>query len=248
MIVSYDMKTSFGANNKELLIPVDPEGGQYGATGLIGASDSSSATGTSDSSSATGLSGSSDSSGATGLTGSSGTSGATGSSGTSGATGSSYDHEESSLMRSPELNGNVQSTRYVKFFTLVVVVAALLGSTMYLTSSIRGNLSRRLSMDKESYPDATKTIDVGPHTTIKDIIDQLLWGPSPPEDESNDHEKDHCKPKPTPQPTLMPNIRSNPLPTYTMKPYGIFTPNSILTILYCLLIVNVKFIISSKLP
>jgi hypothetical protein len=145
-MISYDMETSYGANNKELLVPVDPEAGQYGATGLSGASDSSSATGTSDYSSATGLTGSCDSSGATGLTGSSGTSGATsltGSSGTSGATSSSYDHEESSLMQSPELNGNVQSTRYVKFFTLVVVVAALLGSTMYLTSSIRGNPSRQ---------------------------------------------------------------------------------------------------------
>jgi hypothetical protein len=152
VIVSDDMKTSFGSNNEELLIPVDAEAGHYG-------------------------------------------------------------HEESSLMRSPELNGNVRSTRYLKFFTLVVVVAALFGSTMYLSSSTRVNLSRRLSMDKESYPDATKTINVGPLTTIKDIIDQLLWGPSPPEDD-----------------------------------HGIFTPNSILIILYYLLIVNVKFIIPLKLP
>jgi hypothetical protein len=236
------MKTGYGANNKELLIPVDPEAGQNGATGLTGASDSSGATDASDSSGATGLTGASDSSSATGLTGSSGASGATGSSGTSSATGSSYNHEESSLMRSPELNGNVQSTRYVKFFTLVVVVAALLGSTMYHTSSIRGNLSRRLSMDKESYPDATKTVNVVPHTTIKDIFDQLLWGPSPPEGQSNDYEKDHWKLKPTP------NIRSNLLTTHTMKPYGIFSLNSILINLYCLLIVNVKFIISLKLP
>jgi hypothetical protein len=145
-----------------------------------------------------------------------------------------YDHEESSLMRSPELDGNVQSTRFVKFFTLVVVVAALLGSTMYLSSSIRDNLSRRLSMDEESHSGATKPVNVGPNTTIKDIIDQLLWGPSPPKDQSNDHEENHRKPKPTPQPT--------------MKSYGIFTLNSILIILYCLLIVNVKLIISLKLP
>jgi hypothetical protein len=159
------MKTIYEANKKGLLIPVDPEAGQYGATGLTGASDSSGATGAtgaSDSSGATGATGASDSSGATGASDSSGATGATGSSGTSGATGSSHGHEESSLMRSPELNGNVQSTRYVKFFTLIVVVASLLGSTMYLTSSTRGNVSRRLSMDKESYPDATKTVDVGP--------------------------------------------------------------------------------------
>jgi hypothetical protein len=55
------------------------------------------------------------------------------------AEASRYGHEDSSLMQSPELNGNVKSTRYVKFFTLVVVLAALLGSTMYLSSSIREN-------------------------------------------------------------------------------------------------------------
>jgi hypothetical protein len=128
------MKTSYGAYNDEvLLIPVDPEADQYGAT-ATGASDSSAATGASDSSDAIGATGSSD---------------------TSGATGSSYGHEESSLMRFPELNGYVQSTRYVKFFTLVAVVAALLGSIMYLTSSVRGNFSKRPSMDKESYSDAS---------------------------------------------------------------------------------------------
>jgi hypothetical protein len=132
------MKTSYGANDEELLLPVDAEADQYG-------------------------------------------------------------HEESSLMRSPELNGNGRSTRFVKFFTLVVVVAALLGSTMYLSSSIRGNVSRRLSIDY-SNSDATKPVNVGPNTTIKDIIDQLLWGPSPPKYQY-------------PQPTMSPNIRSNPLPT-----------------------------------
>jgi hypothetical protein len=101
------MKSSYGANDEELLIPVDPKAGQYGATDLTRASDSSGATGTSDSSVATGLTGASNFSGATGLTGSIGTSSATGSSGTFGAT------EESSLMQSPELNGNFQSTRYV---------------------------------------------------------------------------------------------------------------------------------------
>jgi hypothetical protein len=99
-------------------------------------------------------------------------------------------HEESSVMRSPELSGNVQSTRYMKFLTIVVVVAALFGSTMYLSSSTRENISRRLSKHEESNSDAVKTVktvNIGPHTTIKDIIDQLLFGPSPPKDQSNDH-------------------------------------------------------------
>jgi hypothetical protein len=151
-------------------------------------------------------------------------------------------------MRSPDLNGNVQSTRYVKFITLVIVVAAPLGSTMYLSSSIRDNLSRRLSMNEESYSGATKPVNVGPNTTIKDNMDQLLWGPSPPKDQSNDYEENHRKPKLTPQPTMTPNIRSIPLPTHTMMPYGIFTLNSIFIIFDCLLIVNVKLIISLKLP
>jgi hypothetical protein len=76
-------------------------------------------------------------------------------------------------------------------------------------------LPKQLMSPKQliSYPDATKTVYVGSHTSIEGIINQLLWGPSPLEDQSNDHEKDHCKPKPTPQPTRTPNIRSNPLPT-----------------------------------
>jgi hypothetical protein len=63
-----------------------------------------------------------------------------------------------------------------------------------------------------------KSVNIGPNTTIKDIIDQLLWGPSPPKDQSNDHEENHRKPKPKPQPTMTPNIRSNPPPTHTVKP------------------------------
>jgi hypothetical protein len=135
VIFSYDIKASYGA--------VDPEADQYGASGVTGASDSSGKTG---------ATGASDSSGATGASYSSGATGTTDASDSSGATGSSYGHEESSLMRSPELIGNVQSTRYLKFFTLVVVVAALLGSTMYLTSSIRG---KRPSMEEESSSDVS---------------------------------------------------------------------------------------------
>jgi hypothetical protein len=102
-----------------------------------------------------------------------------------------YCHEESGLMRSPELNGNVQSTRYVKFLFFVVVVTALLGSTMYFSSSIRVNLSRQLSLDEELNYEASEKINIGPYTTIRDIIDQLLWGSSynsyPSIDPSNNH-------------------------------------------------------------
>jgi hypothetical protein len=92
-------------------------------------------------------------------------------------------------------------------------------------------------MNEESGSDATKLVNVGPNTTIRDIIGQLLWVPSPPEDQSNDHKENHRKPKPTPQPTM-----TNKIPTTTST--GIFTLNSILIILDFLLIVNVKFIIS----
>jgi hypothetical protein len=122
------MKTNYGGNDKELLIPVDAEAGHYG-------------------------------------------------------------HEESSLMQSPELNGNVQSIRYVKFFTLVVVVATLLGSTMYLSSCIREN-------------------------TASFFI----------------------YPKAVPLKTVLPPLT------------GIFTLNSTLIVLDCLLIVNINFFMSLRLP
>jgi hypothetical protein len=73
-----------------------------------------------------------------------------------------YDHEEFTFMRSAKLNEIVRSTRYVKFCTFIVVVAALLGSTMYLSLSVRENHSSRLSNDEESDSDASRTANVGP--------------------------------------------------------------------------------------
>jgi hypothetical protein len=158
MIVPSDMKTSYGANDEELLLPVDAEAGQYG-------------------------------------------------------------HEESSLMRSPELKGKVQSTRYVKFLTFIVVVAALLGSTMYLSSSTRGNLSRRLSMDS-SNSDATKLVNIGPNTTIKDIIDQLLWGSS-----SNSHPS-NSYPTHAPSQLIVPSPTQSPEQAHCPLYKGTKTTNS----------------------
>jgi hypothetical protein len=133
-----------------------------------------------------------------------------------------YRFEESSLKPSPELDGNVKSTRYVKIFTFVVVVAALLGSTLYLSTSVRGNQPRRLSSvpeDEKIDRYSTKTVTVGPETTLRNIVDQLIWGNSasneyPNNLQPNNHEE---RPKPKPQPSMppTPNIRSNPRPNHT---------------------------------
>jgi hypothetical protein len=138
-----------------------------------------------------------------------------------------YRFEESSLIPSPELNGNVKSTRYVKIFAFVVVVAALLGSTLYVSTSVRGNQARLLSSvpeDEKIDRYSTKTVTVGPETTLRNIVDQLIWGNSasneyPNNLQPNNHEE---RPKPKPQPSMppTPNIRSNPRPNHNhnMKP------------------------------
>jgi hypothetical protein len=126
-----------------------------------------------------------------------------------------YRIEESSLIPSPEFNGNVKSTRYVKIFTFVVVVAILLGSTLYLSKSVRGNQPRGLwsfPEDNKIYRNSTKTVQVGLDTTLREFLDQLIWGESASEYGKESHPKpvnDTVEPysepaKPTKKPHLQP--------------------------------------------
>jgi hypothetical protein len=54
-----------------------------------------------------------------------------------------FDYQESGLVQSVELNREIKSTSY-RYYTIVAVVVILLGSTLYLSSSVRGNQSRPL--------------------------------------------------------------------------------------------------------
>jgi hypothetical protein len=58
--------------------------------------------------------------------------------------GADQDGHEESL--SADLNRNIKSTRYGKFFTFIVVMAALFCSAMYLSSPVRGKYSRALNV------------------------------------------------------------------------------------------------------
>jgi hypothetical protein len=177
VIVSSNMKTSYGANDEELLLPVDAEANRYG-------------------------------------------------------------HEESSLMQSAKLNREVRSTRY-RLFTIVAVVSALFGSTLYISSSVRGKETGSLF----AVPEGPKNES---HASLVEIV-------APSTIAMLDKKEKIVRGKETGSLFAIPedarksvNAQPTSKPKPTTKPTGIFTLSSILIILDCLLIV--KFIISLKLP
>jgi hypothetical protein len=92
-------------------------------------------------------------------------------------------------------NGLTTPLSLKRIVTIIAVIIALIGTSLLIVQSnqnreqIHSFMMRTDTKTRRkllggpidySNSDATKPVNVVPNTTIKDIIDQLLWGLSPP--------------------------------------------------------------------